>query len=82
MSSYRSDITGKIIKMRDIHFSSKLFESFCSKTTLDELLCSYKGLPKGVNYMVIGDPGVGKTNCLRPPCEHSETTAQSTHSLH
>lgn len=31
---------------------------------MDELLCSYKGLPKGVNYMVIGDPGVGKTTII------------------
>ena len=29
-----------------------------------ELLCSYKGLPKGVNYMIIGDPGVGKTTII------------------
>ena len=31
---------------------------------MDELLCSYKGLPKGVNYMIIGDPGVGKTTII------------------
>ena len=35
-----------------------------SGTTLDMLLCSYRGLPKGVNYMVIGDPGVGKTTIV------------------
>ena len=33
-------------------------------TVLDELLCSYQGLPKGVNYLVIGDPGVGKTTII------------------
>jgi DNA repair protein RadA/Sms len=33
-------------------------------TALDDLLCSYKGLPKGVNYMIIGDPGVGKTTVI------------------
>ncbi|MBR5743804.1 MAG: AAA family ATPase, partial [Muribaculaceae bacterium] len=37
---------------------------FRSGTVLDNLLCSYQGLPKGVNYMTIGDPGVGKTTIV------------------
>lgn len=52
------------VKMRDVHFDKKLFENYCTQTTLDEMLCSYQGLPKGVNYMVIGDPGVGKTTVI------------------
>ena len=50
--------------MRDIHFDDDLFVNYHSGTALDELLCSYHGLPKGVNYMVIGDPGVGKTTVV------------------
>ena len=50
--------------MRDIHFDPELFCNYLSGTVLDELLCSYKGLPRGVNYMVIGDPGVGKTTII------------------
>lgn len=50
--------------MRDVRFDPDLFKNFMSGTVLDELLCSYKGLPKGVNYMVIGDPGVGKTTIV------------------
>ena len=50
--------------MRDLHFSPDLFRNYMSGTVLDELLCSYKGLPKGVNYMIIGDPGVGKTTII------------------
>ena len=46
--------------MRDMQFAPELFQNFMSGTVLDELLCSYQGLPKGVNYMIIGDPGVGK----------------------
>ena len=38
--------------------------NFSSGTVLDNLLCSYQGLPKGVNYMIIGDPGVGKTTII------------------
>jgi len=50
--------------MRDVRFDPSLFHNFMTGTVLDELLCSYKGLPKGVNYMVIGDPGVGKTTII------------------
>lgn len=47
-----------------MHFNPELFCNYMSGTVLDELLCSYKGLPKGVNYMIIGDPGVGKTTII------------------
>ena len=50
--------------MRDIQLDESLFRNYLTGTVLDELLCSYKGLPKGVNYMVIGDPGVGKTTII------------------
>lgn len=55
---------GKIVRMRDVQFDPALFRNYMTGTVLDELLCSYKGLPKGVNYMVIGDPGVGKTTII------------------
>jgi predicted ATP-dependent serine protease len=54
----------QIVKMKDVRFGAELFENYHSMTALDDLLCSYKGLPKGVNYMVIGDPGVGKTTVI------------------
>jgi DNA repair protein RadA/Sms len=50
--------------MKDVRFGAELFENYHSMTALDDLLCSYKGLPKGVNYMIIGDPGVGKTTVI------------------
>ena len=53
-----------VIKMKDIQFEKGLFENWMTGKIMDELLCSYKGLPKGVNYMVIGDPGVGKTTII------------------
>ena len=52
------------IKMRDVRFGKELFSNFRTRTVLDNLLCSYQGLPKGVNYMIIGDPGVGKTTVI------------------
>ena len=54
----------EIVKMRDVRFDPGLFVNFSSGTVLDDLLCSYQGLPKGVNYMIIGDPGVGKTTII------------------
>lgn len=54
----------EIVKMRDVRFNPGLFVNYRSGTVLDNLLCSYQGLPKGVNYMIIGDPGVGKTTII------------------
>ena len=54
----------QIVKMKDVRFGAELFENYHSMTALGDLLCSYKGLPKGVNYMIIGDPGVGKTTVI------------------
>ena len=54
----------RIVKMRDVQFDKNLFVNFRTRTILDNLLCSYQGLPKGVNYMIIGDPGVGKTTII------------------
>lgn len=53
-----------IVQMRDVRFDKDLFINFRTRTILDNLLCSYQGLPKGVNYMIIGDPGVGKTTII------------------
>jgi predicted ATP-dependent serine protease len=58
------NVSDKIVRMREMRFDPALFENYMTGTVLDELLCSYKGLPKGVNYMVIGDPGVGKTTII------------------
>ena len=55
---------GKIVRMRDVKFNPSLFQNYMTGSVLDELLCTLNGLPKGVNYMVIGDPGVGKTTVI------------------
>ena len=53
-----------IVTMRDVRFDKSLFVNYMTGIVLDQLLCSYQGLPKGVNYMIIGDPGVGKTTII------------------
>lgn len=50
--------------MCDLSFDPKLFQTFLCGTPLDEILSSHRGLPRGVNYMIIGDPGVGKTTII------------------
>lgn len=50
--------------MCDLTFRKELFENYRTATILDKLLSTYEGIPKGVNYMSIGDPGVGKTTII------------------
>jgi len=50
--------------MCDINFDPSLFINFLTDTELDSVLSSQRGLPRGVNYMIIGDPGVGKTTII------------------
>lgn len=54
----------RITRMCDVSFDARLFETFGTNTVLDELLSCHRGLPRGVNYMIIGDPGVGKTTII------------------
>ena len=69
------------MKMRDVRFEPELFVNYRSGTVLDNLLCSYQGLPKGVNYMVIGDPGVGKTTIILDLIANIERQAAGTRIL-
>ena len=71
----------EIVKMRDVRFEPGLFVHFSSGTVLHNLLCSYKGLPKGVNYMIIGDPGVGKTTIILDLIANIERQAVGTRIL-
>lgn len=54
----------EVVRMCDIKFDASLFKNFLSGSALDWVLSSSYGLPCGVNYMVIGDPGVGKTTII------------------
>lgn len=53
-----------VVRMCDLSFDPNLFQTFLCGTPLDDLLSSHRGLPRGVNYMIIGDPGVGKTTII------------------
>lgn len=70
-----------IVKMRDVRFDKNLFVNYMTGTILDQLLCSYQGLPKGVNYMIIGDPGVGKTTIILDMIANIQLLQPKTHIL-
>lgn len=70
-----------IVKMRYVKLKASLFSNYKTGTVLDELLCSYRGLPKGVNYMIVGDPGVGKTTVILDMLANVAKNAPSTKML-
>lgn len=49
------------LKMQDLVFDPKLFEPIKSGKAIDILLSSDGGFPRATNFMMIGDPGVGKS---------------------
>jgi len=49
------------VKMDDLTFDPNLFTLMKTGKPIDILLSSEGGMPRAVNFMVIGDPGVGKT---------------------
>jgi KaiC/GvpD/RAD55 family RecA-like ATPase len=51
----------ELVKMRDQNFSPDLFIPMKTEKPVDFLFTDDGGLPKACNFMVVGDPGVGKT---------------------
>ena len=51
----------ELVKMRDQNFSPDLFIPMKTSKPVDYLFTDDGGLPKACNFMVVGDPGVGKT---------------------
>lgn len=51
----------ELVKMRDQEFDPELFVPMSTGKAVDQLFTVEGGLPKATNYMVIGDPGVGKS---------------------
>lgn len=51
----------ELIKMKDQDFSDDLFVPMPTGKPVDMLFTTQGGVPKACNYMLIGDPGVGKS---------------------
>lgn len=55
------DVTPVSVKMNDLEFDPELFKCLRTYKPIDSLLSSEGGFPKATNFMLIGDPGVGKS---------------------
>ena len=51
----------ELVRMKDQEFSDDLFVPMPTGKPVDMLFTNQGGIPKACNYMLIGDPGVGKS---------------------
>jgi KaiC/GvpD/RAD55 family RecA-like ATPase len=52
----------KTKRLRDVHFDESLFVPMKSDTAIDYCFSNEGGIMPGTNYIVIGDPGIGKSS--------------------
>lgn len=51
----------ELVRMKDQNFDPILFEPMATGKAVDKLFTPAGGIPRATNYMVVGDPGVGKS---------------------
>lgn len=51
----------KTVKMNDLSFDPALFVSMKTGKLIDEIFSEEGGFPKSTNFILVGDPGVGKS---------------------
>lgn len=56
-----SDKRPESVRMKDIHFDPVLFETLKTGRPIDNILSIDGGLTKSTNFVLVGDPGVGKS---------------------
>lgn len=49
------------VRMEDVNFDPKIFEIMKTGKPVDMLLSSKGGMTRATNFMIVGDPGVGKS---------------------
>lgn len=54
----------KTVKMKDLSFDPNLFRPMKTGRAIDAHFSSQKGIMRGTNYAIVGDPGVGKTTVM------------------
>jgi DNA repair protein RadA/Sms len=55
----------ELVQLSKVKFDKRVFESMSGGKAIDKLFSTQGGIPRATNYIVIGDPGVGKsTVCL------------------
>lgn len=50
-----------LVKINDVKFDQQLFDAWKTNSPIDGLFSIKGGIPKATNWMVVGDPGVGKS---------------------
>jgi predicted ATP-dependent serine protease len=50
-----------LVKIADLHYDERMFQPMKTGDSIDYLFSSDGGIYPGTNYMVIGDPGIGKS---------------------
>lgn len=53
-----------LVKINDVKYDKELFVAWSCNSALDEVFSIAGGIPKATNWMVVGDPGVGKSTVL------------------
>ena len=56
-----SKLNNRLTKISNVKFAKGLFDAHKTNTPLDGLFSIDGGVPKATNWMVVGDPGVGKS---------------------
>jgi RecA-superfamily ATPases implicated in signal transduction len=51
----------ELVRMKDQQFDPILFQPMATGKAVDKLFTNDGGIPRATNYMVVGDPGVGKS---------------------
>lgn len=72
-----SDLKIETTKLRDIDFDPRLFQPIKTGTYIDDFFSYKSGIMPGINVMVTGDPGVGKSSNLMDILINIKKTDQS-----
>lgn len=51
----------ELVKVKDLHYDASIFEMMQTGKLIDALFSTEGGLPRAINFIVVGDPGVGKS---------------------
>lgn len=51
----------KTVRLKDIHYDPSIFVPMHTGTIVDKFFSNKYGVPKATNFIIVGDPGCGKT---------------------
>ena len=51
----------ELVQMKDQYFDPALFIPMATRSAIDQMFTIEGGIPKATNYLLVGDPGVGKS---------------------